>query len=150
MLDLQAEHVSAPLLFMDVTVRHGVPGDTARLRAAAATDGAVASEAEGDKRRRYPSEGVPFRCIPLAMETYGRLGPAALRHLRWLARGVGASGPASGDTSEWVAHAQVQAWGARLSVALHKANARNLRSAVGLAGPPSRFAEVLVDLLGQA
>ena len=30
---LEVQHVSHPLLYLDVTVRHGVPGDTTRLRA---------------------------------------------------------------------------------------------------------------------
>ena len=90
--------MSAPLLFLDVTVRHGVPGDAVLLRAAAASDGAVASRGEVDKRRRYPSVGVPFRCVPLAVETYGRMGAAALKHLRWLAKGF-----ASGVGGEWSA-----------------------------------------------
>ena len=69
------------------------------------------------------------------------MGTAALKHLRWLAKGF-----AAGISGEWPLHAQVQRWGAQLSVALHKANARNLRSAVGVAGPPSCYGAVLEEL----
>ena len=149
-LDLEVQHVSAPLLYLDVTVRHGVPGDAALLRAAASSDGAIASRGEGDKRRRYPSDGVPFKCVPLAAETYGRLGSAALKHLRWLAKGYASAASESGIGGEWPVHAQMQRWGALLSVALQKANARNLRSAVGLSGPPSGYGASLEELLRDA
>ena len=80
--------------------------------------------------------------MPLAVETYVRMGTAALKHLRWLAKGY-----ASGVCGEWPVHAQVQRWGAQLSIALQKANARNLRSSLGMAGPPSGYGAVLEDLL---
>ena len=56
-------------------------------------------------------------------------------------------GAGEGGTETWAAHAQLQSWGAQLSVALQKANARNLRSALGVGGPPSRYGVVLEDLL---
>ena len=108
-----------------------MPGDAARLAAAARSDGAVNTEAEGYKRARYPAEACPWRLVPLAHETYGRLGTAALKHLRLLARTE-----ASGDRerSKWEAHALQARWASRLSVALHAANARCARSALGAAG----------------
>eukprot|EP00969_Alexandrium_andersonii_P235276 10387284-Alexandrium_andersonii.AAC.1 len=72
---------------MDVTVRYSVPGDAEHLAAAAGRDGAVNAVAEADKRRRYPEGRAAWPVIPLALETCGRHGRTALRHLRTLARG---------------------------------------------------------------
>jgi hypothetical protein len=127
-LDLEVSSAEVPKLYLDVTVRHGVPGDERRLAAAAAHDGAVASEAERDKATRYPPAQAPWRVVPLALETYGRHGPEAVRHLRRLAREQ-AAGLAE-DGSE-AASALVRRWGCRLSVALQRSNAARLRSALG-------------------
>ena len=54
-LDLEVRTAEAPRTFFDVTVRYSVPTEGPRFRAAADRDGAVAAEAEGDKRRRYPA-----------------------------------------------------------------------------------------------
>ena len=63
--------------------------------------------------------------LPLALETGGRHGRAALRHLRQLAAVV------EEDRAEAVCSALCRRWGAELSVALHRATARQLRSSVG-------------------
>ena len=52
MLDLEVCSARFPLAYFDVTLRHSVPGDHARLAVASDNDGSVAKEAEGDKRRR--------------------------------------------------------------------------------------------------
>ena len=64
----------------------------------------------------------------MAFETGGRIGLAALDHLRTLARTEVAK---LGGQETWVPHNLLQRWCARLSVALHKANARAVRSATG-------------------
>ena len=120
----------APCTYFDVTVRHAIPGDTHRLNTAAARDGAVNREAEADKRHRYPDGQTPWRVVPLALETYGRHGPSALEHLRKLARTAAAQLGEEGD-AEAAASALVARWGARLSAALHRANAARLRSCLG-------------------
>jgi len=74
LLDLEVRSARQPRTLLDVTVRHAVPGDAARLAAAASRGGAVNAEAEGDKRRRYPSGRTPWRLVPLAHDTYGRHG----------------------------------------------------------------------------
>ena len=109
---------------------HSATVDPARLAAAASHDGAVSREAEEDKRQRYPDGRTPWRVVPLALETYGRLGPAALRHLRQLAR-TQAARLEEGDAGR--ASHLVQRWGARISVALQRSNAARLRSALGVA-----------------
>ena len=129
-LDLEVQSAACPRLFLDVTVRHAVPGSVARLAAAASHDGAVNREAEADKRMRYPDGSTPWKAVPLAVETFGRHGPAALKHLRQLARSQAAR---LQDGAQAAASSLMLRWGARLSVALHRANAANVRSALGAA-----------------
>ena len=76
----------------------------------------------------------------MALETCGRLGLAALRHLRRLARQQAASSP-EGDLA--ATGALVRRWGCRLSVALQRSNATRLRSALGAAGPAGVLAGAL-------
>ena len=113
-----------------MTVRHSVPGDRKRLAKSAAFDGAINAEAEADKRTRYPRHAGPQQAIPLALETYGRHGKASLQYLRRLAR---SQAERAGLASEGTASALSVRWGARLGVALHKANCRNVQSALGTA-----------------
>ena len=144
-LDLEIRSATAPRTYVDVTVRHSVPGDGSRLLAiAAGQDGAVARDAEGDKRRRYPDGRTPWRVLPFAVETYGRFGPAALTHLRGLAKEQ-AQHLGEDDTGA-VHNLLVQRWAARLSVALHRSNAQRLRSA--LRNDPAQRARVLAEELG--
>jgi len=127
-LDLEVQSAACPRLFLDVTVRYSVPGHAARLTAASAHDGAVNREAEAEKRARYPDGCTPWKVLPLALETCGRHGPGALKHLRKLAREKASN---QAEDSEAAAAGLVQRWAARLSVALHRATARQLRSALG-------------------
>ena len=129
-LDLKVRTAELPCTYFDITVRHSIPGDAQRLRSAAGRDGAVNREAEADKRRRYPDGQTPWRVVPLAAETFGRLGPAALEHLRKLARKAAAQ-LGEEDDAEATASALVARWGARLSAALHRANAARLRNSLG-------------------
>ena len=129
-LDLEVRSAELPCVYFDITVRHSIPGDVNRLAAAAGRDGAVAKEAEGEKRRRYPDGESPWRMVPLALETYGRHGKAALQHLRKLARAAAAKADEEGD-AETATSSLVARWGAQLSAALHRANAARLRSCLG-------------------
>ena len=66
-------------MFMDLTVCH--PRARKYAAQAAQFDGAAASVAEQNKRRRqrypaYAAEGLRA-VVPFAIETFGRLGPAA-------------------------------------------------------------------------
>ena len=63
---------------MDVTIRH--PCALKYHVAAARADGAAALEAERNKRVRYPALAVQglAAVTPFAMESFGRLGQAAL------------------------------------------------------------------------
>ena len=127
-LDLEARGADVPRLYVDVTVHHAVPGDSDRLARAAATDGAVNLEAEAAKRARYPDGRTPWRVVPFAVETYGRLGRAALLQLRRLAR---AQAERLGEDAAGVASTLVVRWACRLSVALQRANAEALQRCLG-------------------
>ena len=123
---MEVQTAGQPRLFFDLTVRHGVPGTEEGLRAAAQTAGFVNNSAELDKKRRYPEGVTPWRALPVAVETFGRLGRAGLADLRELARAETAK---VGGDAVWTTHAFLQRWCARLSVALHRANARALLTA---------------------
>eukprot|EP00974_Lingulodinium_polyedra_P051158 4919870-Lingulodinium_polyedra.AAC.1 len=56
------------------------------MAAAASSGGVFNREAEAEKRRRYPDGRAPWRLPLFAVEVYGRLGHAALKHTRSLAR----------------------------------------------------------------
>ena len=142
-VDVEFRSARIPRAFIDVTVRHSVPGDAARLAAAARGGGAVNREAEADKKRRYPDGRAPWDVIPFALETYGRLGSAALSHLRSLARTR-----AQEAGAESVEYASVLLrWSARISAALHRSNARRIGSALGALGPARRRARELAEFL---
>lgn len=128
LLDLEVRSAEVPKLYLDATVRHAVGNDEARLQRATRQDGATNAEAEHDKRERYPPERSPYLALPLALETYGRHGRAALRHLRRLARNQAARLEDDGDAA---AGALVSRWGCWISVALHRATAHNLRADLG-------------------
>ena len=142
-LDLEARSAEVPRLYLDVTVRHAVPGSGPRLARAAALDGAVNREAAADKRSRYPDGRAPWRVVPFALETYGRLGREALLHLRKLAR---AQAQRLDEGADAAASALTLRWGCRLSVALHRANAENLRTALGTKGV--KWLDLAADLAG--
>ena len=143
-LDLEVRSARVPRAFVDVTVRHSVPGDAARLAIAAREGGAVCREAEADKKRRYPDGRAPWKVVPFALETHGRIGAAALKHLRLLARGRAQGLAEGGDAA---ASVLLQRWAARLSVTLHRSNAARLRSALGAAEPARQRARDLAASL---
>ena len=139
-LDLEVRSAEVPGLFLDVTVRHPVPGDADRLARAATRAGATNREAEQDKCSRYPSGRAPWKALPLALESFGRHGPAALAQLRKLARGQAAR---LEEGRKAAAGALLLRWGCRLGVALHRANAANLRRALGANAGHAQLREAL-------
>ena len=143
-LDVEFRSASIPRAFIDVTVRHSIPSDAARLAAAARGGGAVNREAEADKKRRYPDGRAPWDVIPFALETYGRLGSAALSHLRSLAR---TRAQEAGAESVEYASVLLLKCSARISAALHRSNARRLSSALGALEPARRRARELAEFL---
>jgi len=132
-LDLRLEAPpDAPLTYLDTVVTH--PCAATFCHGAAATDGYAAALAEAGKHARYPpNPRVSGRLVPLAVETYGRLGEEGLRFLRRAAGRactrtttlavLGGEGPP----------AVLGAWLERQSVALQKNNAAALKAAAGAA-----------------
>ena len=96
-LNLEVRSAEVPREYFDVTVRYPMPTDHQRLTVAADHDGAVNKEAERENRARYPDGRTPYRATPLALETGGRHGRAALLHLRKLARARAVSLEEDGD-----------------------------------------------------
>ena len=131
-LDLDVRSARVPRTLLDVTVRYGVPGGDAQLAAAARGPGAVNRTAEVEKRLRCPDGLTPWSVVPFAVESFGRLGPTALKHLRGLAR---TRAQALLEGGEAAASSLLRRWAARLSAALHRSNAARLRSSLGAAEP---------------
>ena len=102
-----------------MTVRH--PRARKYLARAAREDGAAAAIAAHGKRVRYPSlpeEGV-VAAEPFCVETFGRLGPDALRLLRDARQRIAER--ESGALRGWASVALFQRWLAQLSCELHRA-----------------------------
>ena len=142
-LDVEVRSSRVPRLFIDVTVHHSVPGDASRLAAAARCGGTVNREAEAEKKRRYPDGLAPWSVIPFAVETYGRLGTAALAHLRSLARARAQGLPDGGG--DVAVTALLQRWTARLSAALQRSNSRRLGTSLGTVAHAKRGARELAE-----
>ena len=111
-----------PERFLDVAVRHPV-GEVAadELRLRAAQDGRTAHQEEVKKYGRYPSSRHDVLLTPLVQETYGRLGKAALRYLRTLAKSHVARDPELQVGGTWAVPALLQRWVGILSVTLQRA-----------------------------
>ena len=127
-LDLEVCSAKVPRRYLNVTVRHAVGNDLARVQRASREAGATNAEAEADKRDRYPPRRCPYEALPLAVETFGRHGRAALRYLRGLARKQAARLDEGAADAAGALVAKGYRW---LGVALQRANARNLQSALG-------------------
>ena len=132
-LDLRAEAPpAAPVTYLDTVVTH--PCSATYCQGAAAENGFAARKAEADKHARSPpNPRISGRLVPLAAETYGRLGEEGLRFLRK------AAGRACTRTSTLAVlggegpPAVLGAWLERQSVALQKNNAAAFKAAAGAA-----------------
>ena len=145
---------SDPLVYGGVVVTH--PEGSAWLHAAADTDGAAAAGAADGKHRRYPAWALPGgRLVPFAVETFGRWGKEALEWLRGAVDVVAEVDPQVAAAGHWGKVALLNAWHARLSVALQIGNAACLlqagrvRSAADFAGG-SGWEDDVEDLLRDA
>ena len=90
-------------------------------------DGAVNREAEA----RYPDGSAPRRVVPFALDSYGSLGRTALT----LRKSAHAQDQRLEKGADEAAGALTLRWSCRLIVALHKANAEALRTALGKEAP---------------
>ena len=103
--------------FVDVTVRH--PRALKYIVQAASSDGAAARVAERNKLERYPAVAAAglHAVLPFAVESFGRLGPAALCLLRAVhQRAVERDATLRG----WAGAALVARWQALLSCSLQR------------------------------
>ena len=118
--------------YVDVTIRH--PRAAKYVAHAAAADGAAAQIAEVGKRERCPAvAGAGLQAVePFCVESFGRLGPAALRLLRAAGQRAAEHGPFGAG---WASAALQARWLARLSCALHKGLYEAMQAMCGCAGP---------------
>ena len=110
--------------YVDVTVRH--PCCPHLVRKAAMMNDVAALSGESDKRKRYPPKGSTV-VTPFALETYGRLGPAAEEFLRTLATAAERRDALRAVPPK----ARIQTWYTQLSRVLARAAARTILEARG-------------------
>ena len=123
-----------------MTVRHLVGEiSESELRLRAAQDGRTAHQEEASKRCRYPSSRHGVRLTPLVLETYGRLGKAALQYLRTLAKSHVARDPELQVGGAWAVPALLQRWVGILSITLQRANVEAVRSSIGVGSHAPRL-----------
>ena len=132
-LDLRLEAPpDAPVTYLDVAVAHPCAGTY--VGDAATEDGYAARKAEERKHERYPPNArVRGRLVPLAVETYGRLGEEGLRFLRRAAGRACTRTTALAVLGGEGPPAALGAWLQRQSVALQKQNAAAFKAAAGAA-----------------
>jgi len=132
-LDLRLEAPpDAPVTYVDTVVAH--PCSASHLHGAAGASGHAARQAEAAKHGRYPpNRQVRGRLVPLAVETYGRLGEEGLRFLRRAAGRACTRTTALAVLGGEGPPAALGAWLERQSVALQKNNAAALKAAAGAA-----------------
>ena len=70
-LDMEMQAAERPRIFFDVTVRH-LPGNNERSK----RQPAVNTEAENDKRTRYPKYVTPWKIVPLHSKKIQWCGPS--------------------------------------------------------------------------
>ena len=123
---------AAPVTYLDVGVVQ--PCSDTDVREAATEDGYAARQAEERKHVRYPPNArVGGRLVPLAVETFGRLGEEGLRFLRRAAGRACVRTTALAVLGGEGPQAALGAWLQRQSVALQKHNAAALKAAAGAA-----------------
>ena len=139
--------VSGSRRYVDVVVKH--PRAKHLVGSAADLDGAAAKAGEADKRRRYPArpEFGLSEVVPFAVESFGRLGPAAERLLKEARHRVVA---ADRRFTGWLGVALYQQWQARLSCALVSGLWDGAAASWGFAGARSGLWEDVADLSGGA
>ena len=157
-LDLRLEAPpDAPVTYADVVVTH--PSAETYLHQAAGENSHAASQVEAGKHQRYPPGGrdgsVRGRLVPLAVETYGRLGAEGLRFLRKAAGRACTRTSALAVLGEEGPPAVLGAWLERQSVALQKNNAAALKAAAGAAATwrdtnTPDLEEVVLEVLAEA
>jgi len=154
-LDLRLEAPpAAPVTYLDTVVTH--PCAATYLHGAAGEDGFAARLAEEGKHSRYPPDPrVQGRLVPLAVETYGRLGKEGLRFLRKAAGRACTRTTALAVLGGEGPPAVLGSWLERQSVALQKNNAAAFKAAAGAAATwrdlrAPGLEEAALDVLAEA
>ena len=111
-------------LFADVTVTHSTPCSQSNLRKFALSDGAAAAEAEVRKQRVYgdAAREVNADFVPLAMESYGRLGQSALQFSRAKIKEFAATMEFGGEYDSALVAKLQSYWWCALSCCLQRGN----------------------------
>ena len=133
-VDVLGWHVVLGEFLLDVTVRHPLAVQVAKRAATVAGTAALAGER--DKHLRYPAKAG--RCIvPLAIETFGRIGSEFDEWLMTLASAARARDRASGLSGS----RHLTSWRAALNTALYKGIAKTIEDSCTLCrtidGPPA-------------
>ena len=154
-LDLRLEAPpAAPVTYLDTVVTH--PCAATYLHGASGEDGFAARLAEEGKPSRYPpNPRVQGRLVPLAVETYGRLGKEGLRFLRKAAGRACTRTTALAVLGGEGPPAVLGSWLERQSVALQKNNAAAFKAAAGAAATwrdlrAPGLEEAALDVLAEA
>jgi len=127
-----AYQVEGASKYVDVTIRH--PLASKYVARASILDGAAAEIAETAKRTRYPANAAAglLAAEPFAIETFGRLGPAALQVLHEARqRAVERDDALRG----WAGSALFQRWLGLLSCTLIRSLFHAYSAAIGAACP---------------
>ena len=128
-VDVLGWHVVLGEFLLDVTVRH--PHAVSVLPRSATTAGAAAAAGELDKHLRYPSRGGRS-VVPLAIETYGRLGDEFNDWLMTLSSAARARDRMAGLS----AGRHLSKWRLALNVALYKGIAKTIEDSYTLCRNP--------------
>ena len=127
-----AYQVEGASKYVDVTIRH--PLASKYVARASILDGAAAEIAETAKRTRYPANAAAglLAAEPFAIETFGRLGPAALQVLHEARqRAIERDDALRG----WAGSALFQRWLGLLSCTLIRSLFHVYSAAIGAACP---------------
>ena len=124
-MDLHITSCDSPSFLADVTVTHPSPADSNNLVQEAFSPSYFAKHAENRKIRKYraASEQIGQRFVPIALETYGALGPECSKMLKNLA-GRRYQLCSESDTENFSRSSLTRIWRVKISAALQRANAR--------------------------
>ena len=135
-VDVLGWHVVLGEFLLDVTVRH--PHAVSVAKKAATVAGSAAAHGERDKHVRYPPRGGRS-IVPLAIETFGRLGTEFDEWLMTLSSAARARDRNSGLSG----CRHLSKWRAALSTALYKGIAKTIEDSYTLCRSPAHPAAFL-------
>ena len=124
-MDLSVTSCDFPSFLADVTVTHPAPSDILHLNESTFAPQHFAKYAEERKNRKYrtASEQIGLRFIPIAIETYGTMGPKGSKMLKELALRHQQQSRNHNLSQESRANL-IRIWRVKISACLQRANAR--------------------------